>query len=95
MNKKQILKWIKGDLLYKELCETNIPNAIERIVELTINKSYNEGVKAKKIFDDISRCLDYAIKIQKEKLTEFMKGYWRGQEVVLKELKQKHGVENE
>jgi len=39
------------------------------------------------LLEEIEKMENYAIKIQKEDLTEFMKGYWKGQQNLINELK--------
>ena len=42
---------------------------------------------AQGLIQDVEKMENYVTKIQKEDLTEFMKGYWKGQQNLINELK--------
>jgi len=52
---------------------------------MTETKLMNQHIK--ELLKEIEKMEDYAMKIQEENLTEFMRGYWKGQENLIKELK--------
>jgi len=80
--KEEVLQWLYKEVKQpdKYLISIALGHAIRKTVERI--KSSVQG-----LIQEIEKMENYAIKIQKEDLTEFMKGYWKGQQNLINELK--------
>lgn len=85
-------EWEKIDeLLKRELGFQldRVAGNINRKMWNNIKEWFLERIKSavQGLLNEVEKMENYATKIQKEDLTEFMKGYWKGQQNLINELK--------
>jgi len=75
--RKEVFKWVSG----------SYANELEEFYDFTIREvkqRIQEAVQG--LLEEIEKMKKYATNIQKEDLTEYIRGYWKGQENLIMEI---------